>query len=257
VAFSPTGYLEEVSDIFPTLSYVSGGLTPVQWIFWLPWEGNALTEAAYSKYMPGVQYICTPQVDPPEVWGHTSVPIETVADLQKLKFRAAGDGGEILYRMGVPTVHFPSADIYESMQKGVIDAFESASVYINWGRAAHEIADWMYISATRAPSDQQALSINREKWESISPDLQQTIHDVFVSEQLLWLSENVNHEAEYIVKFKEYGVNVLPLPKVIEDAFVEEAKKFYAERAAGNPEIAEALDSMWRWKAICEDQRIQ
>ncbi|MCK4789237.1 MAG: hypothetical protein KAV87_36175, partial [Desulfobacteraceae bacterium] len=178
-------------------------------------------------------------------------------DLKKLKMRVAGEGGEILYRMGVATVHFPSSEIYEAVQKGVIDAFESASIYINWGRAVHEIADWMYISATRAPSDQQAMSINRENWESISPDLQQTIHEVCVAEQLLWYSENVNHEAEYLVKFQEYGVNVLPLPKAIEDAYVEAAQEYYSEKAGANPEFARVLDSLNRWKTICEDQRIQ
>jgi TRAP-type mannitol/chloroaromatic compound transport system substrate-binding protein len=244
VAFSPTGYMEELADVFPLLAYMSGGLSPVQYIFWLPWEGDALMEEMYSKYVPGVKYICVPQIDPPEVWGHTRVPIETVEDLKKLKMRAAGEGGEILYRMGVPTVHFPSADIYESMQKGVIDAFESASAYINWGRAAHEIADWMYVSATRAPSDQQAMSINREKWEAISPDLQKTIHDVFVAEQLLWYSENVAFEAEYFVK-------------AIEDAYIAEAQKYYSEKAGANPEFARVLDSYNRWRAICEDQRIQ
>jgi len=257
VAFSPTGYMDELADVFPLLAYMSGGLSPVQYITWLPWGGNALMEEMYSKYVPGVQYICVPQVDPPEVFAHSSVPISTVADLQKLKMRTAGEGGEILYRMGVPVVSFPSADIYEAMQKGTIDAFESASIYINWGRAAHEIADYMYISATRAPSDQQGMSINREKWESISPDLQQTIHDVFVSEQLLWYSENVAHEAEYLVKFQEYGVNVLPLPKAVEDAYVEEAKKYYGEKAASDPEYARVLDSINRWKTICDEQRIQ
>ncbi len=257
VAFSPTGYLEELADVFPLLAYMSGGLSPVQYIFWLPWEGDAIMEEMYSKYVPGVKYIGVPQVDPPEVWAHTTVPIETMEDLKKLKMRVAGEGGEILYRMGVATVHFPSSEIYEAVQKGVIDAFESASIYINWGRAVHEIADWMYISATRAPSDQQAMSINRDKWDSLSPDLQQTIHEVCVAEQLLWYSENVNHEAEYLVKFQEYGVNVLPLPKAIEDAYVEAAQEYYAEKAGADPEFARVLDSLNRWKIICEDQRIQ
>jgi len=257
VSFSPTGYLEEISDAFPPLAYISGGLSPAQYISWLPWEGDALMEGMYSKYVPGVKYICVPQVDPPEVWCHSRSPIETVADLQKLKMRASGEGLEILARMGVPTVHFASSEIYESMQRGVIDAFESASAYINWGRACHEVADYMYVSPSRAPSDQQAMSINRDKWESIGPDLQQIIHDVIVSEQLIWYAENIALEAEYFQKFKDYGVNVLPLPAVVEDAYMAEAKKFYSEKGAENPEYAKTLDSVFRWKAICLEQRIQ
>jgi len=35
VGFNPIGYLDELSDLFLPLAYVSGGLSPLQYMFWL------------------------------------------------------------------------------------------------------------------------------------------------------------------------------------------------------------------------------
>ena len=44
-------------------------------------------------------------ITPGEIWAHSDRPLNTPDDLVGLKMRVAGDGGEILSRMGVATVH--------------------------------------------------------------------------------------------------------------------------------------------------------
>src|SRR3546814_9437204 len=50
--------------------------------------------------------------------------IKSVADLQGLKMRTAGFGGEVLSRMGVVPQQIPPGDIYPSLEKGTLDAVE-------------------------------------------------------------------------------------------------------------------------------------
>ena len=44
-------------------------------------------------------------ITPGEIWAHSDRPLNTPDDLVGLKMRVAGDGGEVLSRMGVATVH--------------------------------------------------------------------------------------------------------------------------------------------------------
>ena len=60
----------------------------------------------------------------PEDFAYTSFPLNTIEDIKKLKMRTAGPGGEILARMGASTVFLPGGELYESMQRGVFNAFE-------------------------------------------------------------------------------------------------------------------------------------
>ena len=64
-----------------------------------------------------------------------------------------------------------------------------------------------------------------------------------------WL---VKENATYLKKIEDYGVQVLPLPKAIEEAFLKEAKKFYDEKAEGNPFYAKVLESQRAFKECCE-----
>ncbi len=257
IAVSPMGYLKERANGAALIGSGTGTLTPVQFIYWLTWEGNDWCNTVLEQTVPGTHYVGMAQVDPPEVFAHSSKPINTLADLQGLKFRASGDGAEVLHNLGVSTVFFASAEIYESMQRGVIDAFESASIYINWGRNCQEIADYMYLSASRQPYDCNMVSVNKNVWNKLGPDLQQIIHDCVVAEQQTWYSENTLNEGIYLQKFVDYGVTVEFLPEEIENAVVEEAKKLHASRSAEDPLYGQILESMMEWRDICESQGIQ
>jgi TRAP-type mannitol/chloroaromatic compound transport system substrate-binding protein len=245
-----------LSQSFNPFTQVSGGLTPVQYWLWLPWEGRELLEGLIGKYLPGGQWVSTlPQLG--EVFAHSSAPIETVSDLTKLKFRGTGDGLEILARMGVPTVFLPSAEIYESMQRGVIDAFESNTFYVDWGRGHHEVADYHYVSASRAPMTESTTLVNKAKWDEIGPDLQQIVLSTFSDEWQIFVSESLAREGEYLQKYRDYGVSVSLLPAEVETAYMDEAKVFYAERRAEDPEYDEILASMFAWQKICQDYGIR
>jgi TRAP-type mannitol/chloroaromatic compound transport system substrate-binding protein len=61
---------------------------------------------------------------PPEASGWFSYPIESEEDLRGLKIRFAGLGGEVLKRLGASVTMLASADIFPSLERGVIDATE-------------------------------------------------------------------------------------------------------------------------------------
>ncbi len=99
--------------------------------------------------------------------------------------------------------------------------------------------------------------VNKAKWDEIGPDLQQILYSTFSDEWQIFLSESLAREGEYLQKYRDYGVSVEPLPTEVEEAYMAEAKAFYAERRAEDPEYDEILASMFAWQKISQDYGIR
>jgi len=236
----------------PLFDMVSGGMTGIQMTLWhLRGEGDELAARMWEENM-NVKYVGTCGFMPAEVWAHTNKELKTPADLKGLKMRCAGDGGEILASMGVSTVFFPANEIYESAQRGVINAFECASPFLNWGFGFQEVADYMYLSPSRAPTDVAHVWVNRDRWEELSPDLQLVVMDACEAVGIDYFADCTVMNDVAVVQYLDYGTEVLPVPEAIEDAYLEAALEFYAAKAAADPFYAEVLDSHWEFKALCD-----
>ncbi len=226
----------------PLFTQVSGGMPANQVLDWyLAGGGDELCAEVFESQL-NLKYI-GPLVEGPEVWCHSTAVLETVDDLRGLKMRSAGDGGQVLARMGVGVVQFPSTELYEAIQRGVVDMGESGGIGVNWGRGFHEVADYLYTSPTRAPHDVRALWVNRDAWEALTPDLQEIVTMAVHDEAKQWLAEQVILDAEVVALYADYGTIIAPLPQVIVNAYIAEARLFYAERAANDPLAARILES--------------
>lgn len=231
----------------PLFTQVSGGMPANQVLDWYRAGGGDELCAEIFEAELNLKYI-GPLVEGPEVWCHSTVELKTLDDLKDLKMRAAGDGGQILARMGVGVVQFPSTELYEAIQRGVVDAGESGGIGVNWGRGFHEVADYLYTSPTRAPHDVRALWINREAWEALTPDLQEIVIMAVHDEAKQWLAEQVIIDAEVVAKYVDYGTIIKPIPQEIVTAYIAEARAFYAERAAEDPVAARILESKQKFQ---------
>ncbi len=182
---------------------------------------------------------------PEEVFFHSKVKLESLEDIKGLKARCMGDGGEILKRMGAATVIIPGGEVYEAMQRGTIDAFEYSTIATNWDMHFNEVAPYMYLSPTRAPSDPQVFFVNKDAWNALPEDLQEIVRteiDKWTQAQHEYL---VYQSVNAINKFKEAGVEVYKVPADIEAAITAEAAAFYEEKSAKeDPIFGEIYHSM-------------
>ena len=222
-----------------------GGLPGEALRTWFNYGGGA---DLMNKMMEGYDVMTFPGALSPlpaEVFLHSKKKIESVGDLKGLKMRASGDGGEILAKMGASVVFLPGGELYEAMQRGTIDAFEYSTLASNWDMHFQEIADYVILSPSRAPSDPQVFFVNKKAWEELPDDLKQLVQDVVgnwtQSQHEFLTSESI----KAIDKFTEAGCEVYKLPKEVEAAIASEAEQFYAGKAASEkPIYAEILDSM-------------
>jgi len=231
---------------------VSGGMTSMQMTLWhTRGAGDELAAKMWEKNT-NVKYVGTAGQLPAEVWCQSNKKITVPDDLKGFKMRCSGDGGEILKSMGVATVFFPGAEIYESMQRGVIDAFEYASPFLNWGMGFHEVATYLYQSPSRAPTDNAHVWVNRDDWEALPPDLQLIVINACSVAGIDYTADAFMKDDVALVEYLNYGTELLPIPAAVEEAFLEAAMDFYGAKAATDPLYKEILDSHWEFKAIMD-----
>ncbi len=244
-------------DKWPAAGLISsrpGGLPGEALRTWFNYGGGA---DLMNKMMEGFNVITFPGALSPlpeEVFLHSKKEIKTAADIKGLKIRASGDGGEILNRMGAAVVFLPGGELYEAMQRGTIDAFEYSTLASNWDMHFNEIAKYVILSPSRAPSDPQCFYVNKNSWEKLPDDLKRLVQDE--------IDKWTQAQHEYLVyesilaidKFKEYGCEVYRLSKEVEDALLAEAKQYYVEKAAKEDQVyRDILESMTAyWEAYSQ-----
>jgi TRAP-type transport system periplasmic protein len=104
----------------------------------------------------------------------TLKPVPTIEGLKGLKMRAGGNQAKIARAMGVTPVSVPIADIYEGLQRAVIDGI----VFYPEG-----LKGWKYADLIRGlqvnPGINYAgacvFAMNKKKWDSLPPDIQDII----------------------------------------------------------------------------------
>jgi TRAP-type mannitol/chloroaromatic compound transport system substrate-binding protein len=158
--------------------------------------------------------------------------------------------------MGAATVIIPGGELYEAMQRGTIDAFEYSTLASNWKMHFNEVAHYVYLSPTRAPSDPQVFFVNKTAWEALPADIKvivQGLIDKFTQAQHEYL---VYESVKAVDKFKAAGNEVLKVPQDIEQALTAEADKFYAEKSkTESPIFAEIYNSMKEFGKAYNDMK--
>ncbi len=212
---------------------------------WFDFAGGA---DLMNKMMEGYNVMTFPGALSPlpeEVFFHSKVKLEGMQSIKGLKARCMGDGGEILKRMGAATVIIPGGELFEAMQRGTIDAFEYSTLASNWTMHFNEVAKYVYLSSTRAPSDPQVFYVNKDAWAKLPDDLKELVQAVvakYTQDQHEYL---VAESLKAVEKFKAAGNEVLRVPKDIDEALLAEADKFYAEKSKSEkPIFKEIYESM-------------
>ena len=227
-------------DKWPAAGLISsrpGGLPGEALRTWFNYGGGA---DLMNKMMKGYNVMTFPGALSPlpeEVFFHSKVKLESLADIKGLKARCMGDGGEILKRMGAATVIIPGGELYEAMQRGTIDAVEYSTLASNWNMHFNEVAHYVYLSPTRAPSDPQVFFINKKAWAALPADIQiivKSLIDKWTQAQHEYL---VYESVKSVEKFRKAGNEVLKVPKDIEVALTAEADKFYEEKSKSETPI--------------------
>ena len=150
--------------------------------------------------------------------------------------------------MGAGVVFVPGGEIYESMQRGVVNSFQASSPAIEITMAFHEVGKYAYLSPVRQPTDYQMLGVNTKSWEALSPGLQKIVMDAYLANGISTYAKATVEDIAALEFFKDYGVIVEPASEEVVNELIRQANILYDERAASDPFAAELIESIREFK---------
>lgn len=101
--------------------------------------------------------------------------INSAEDFKGLRYRSPGLGGEMYRRMGAAVVQLPGGEIFPALQAGTIDAAEFIGPWSDAALGFHQAAKFYYWPGVQEPASAEECVINKEKWDALSPELQQVV----------------------------------------------------------------------------------
>ncbi len=98
--------------------------------------------------------------------------LNTVADLQGLKMRIAGLGGQVMAKLGVNVQVLPAGEIFQALQTGAVDAAEWVGPYDDEKLGLNTVANFYYRPGWWEPGSSLEVDVNLDEWKKL-PELYQ------------------------------------------------------------------------------------
>lgn len=224
------GVKDGIADIGISCFSYTRGVFPVTEVFELPGITYNNSKVASKVAWEGIK-----QLNPAEVQDthllmvittgpgdlYTKQPVRKLADLKGMEIRATGLSAATLKNLGAIPVAMPQSEAYESLSKGVVKGnLGPIEVLQGWKQA--EVTKYI----TRTPFLYNTLffvTMNNDKWNSLSPDLQAAIEKVTTEyfEQTaagLWDKQN---QAALDGAIKDNDMEIITVPAVETERWIE------------------------------------
>ncbi|HFE38853.1 MAG TPA: TRAP transporter substrate-binding protein [Gammaproteobacteria bacterium] len=221
----------------PTAQFFSGvpfGFTAQEMNAWLYYGGGmSLWRALYADFglIPAAAGNTGVQMA-----GWFNQPINRLSDLQGLKMRIPGIGGEVLEKAGGTSVNIPGGEVYTSLKSGAIDALEWIGPYNDMAFGFHKIAKYYYYPGWQEPGTTLECMINKKAFEALPKDLQGIVSLACRSANADMAAEFTARNAASLAVLKtKHKVNIRRLPDEVLTALKAIANDIVEDTALNNP----------------------
>jgi TRAP-type mannitol/chloroaromatic compound transport system substrate-binding protein len=176
--------------------------------------------------------------------------INELSDLQGLKMRIPGLGGEVLQRAGGTPVQMPGGEIFTSLQSGAIDATEWVGPYNDLAFGLHKAAKYYYYPGWHEPGTTLEGLVNRAALEKLPADLQSIVLNAcrVVNEDMLAEYTARNNDALQTL-VNEHQVDLRRLPDTVLARLRALSDDVVVKIAEGDPLSGKVYDSFSRFRS--------
>jgi len=232
--------------VFDLLGSYPFGLTPIDYMVWI-YEGGGfdLYQEAYGKFgMVYLPHCCTPMES--GVRGHK--PINSIADYKGLKIRMSGrTQGKILKDIGAAQTMLAGGEIYQALEKGVIDAGEFCSPSIDWGMGFQEVTEYWASPGWHQPASLLGVMINKKAWDKLPDHLKAALKTAAMANYAWSFSFFEYGSIEGTKNFLDKGIKITRLSDKDLAKLQEIANKHTLESCKENPLFAKVAYSQFKF----------
>ena len=234
--------------------YHKGKVAAAQFFTAIPFGMNAAELNGWFYYGGGIELwreLYAPFNIVPFPCGNTGVQmggwfnreINSAKDLEGLKMRIPGLGGEVIRRAGATPVTLPGSEIFTSLQTGAIDATEWVGPYNDVAFGLHKAAKYYYYPGWQEPGAGLELMVNSEAWASLPPELQALVELAAQAITTDMLAEYTHGNALALQQLKDNpDIEVRPFPDDVLRVLKGHTQDIVDEQSASDP----------AWKKIAE-----
>jgi len=240
-------YWKGKNSAFSLYSGIPFGFTAEEINSWMTYGGGLeLWREQYAKYNLH-----------PFLGGNTNIqmggwfrkPINALKDMQGLKMRIPGLGGEVFAKMGVNPILLPAGEIYTSLERGVIDATEWVGPALDIKMGFYKVAPYYY-SGWHEPGSILELTFNKHSWNKMAFE-HQSIIEVCASELNANMTSEFHHDNIFALeKLKDLGVTLGHFPKDVSEAGKKGLQEVVSELSAKNRDFEKVYNSIENYLSL-------
>lgn len=149
--------------------------------------------------------------------------VKTLDDFKGLKIRGTGTSGKVVAALGGSPVGKAMGETYQMLQKGVVDG-SLHPLETNKGWKVGEVVSYLTQNFSTAYTTTFAVFINKDKWNSLTPEQQKIIREINAEFALKHGQAWDESDKEGMAFFLEKGGKVIPQS--------DEQAKIWADQAA-------------------------
>lgn len=238
-------YYRGLGEVVAFGTAVPFGLTARQQNGWLYYGGGLeMLQEIYADRFNAIQFPAGNTGV--QMGGWFNKEINSVADLQGLRFRIPGLGGAVMERLGVAVQVIAGGDIFQSLQTNAIDGAEWVGPYDDLQLEFNTVADFYYTPGWWEPGPTLEVQIPLDNWGSLPEEYQEVVKTAAAQANVDMMAAYDAKNPAAFAEIQSGGTTVLPFPDDVMNAAETAAFELYDEFAAEDPDFQSVFEN---WNA--------
>ncbi|MFA5537664.1 MAG: TRAP transporter substrate-binding protein [Gemmobacter sp.] len=180
MSHSAAYYWQNKSDGLSFFTGVPYGFTSREHTAWVRYlGGQEIWDEIYDQF--GLQGFLSGDTGI-QAGGWFANELNGLADVQGMRFRTPGLGGQVWQKMGVSVTNLAAGEIFAALQAGTLDATEFVGPYNDMALGFHQILKHYYTSSFIEPGLATELVVDKAKFQALPENIQTIIKDVCQAE---------------------------------------------------------------------------
>ena len=179
--------------------------------------------------------------------------IQSLADLQGLKMRIPGIGGEIMSRLGVNVQVLSAGEVYLALERGAIDAAELVGPYDDLKLGLNKAAPYYYYPGWWEPGLTIEVQVNKSQWSKLPVEYQEIFKIAAMAANLDMLSKYDALNRKALKTLIDSGTKLKSYPPEILQSAQKAAAEYYTEESNKNPAFKKIFDQWSQFRTTIFD----
>jgi len=175
--------------------------------------------------------------------------INSVADLQGLKMRIPGLGGQVMSALGVQVQTIPGGEIFQSLETGAIDAAEWVGPYDDEKLGLNKAAGFYYYPGWWEPGPTVEIQINLDEWNKLPAEYQNAIQAAAGEVNVTMAAQYDSVNGEALERLVNSGTVLSAYSDEIMQAARVKAFELYEAKASEDAEFKAIYDQWMTFRA--------